>query len=236
MLLATVLTVFAAASLHNAMPALARDFSAANPGVEVRFDFDGSQVLETQLAQGAHADVFVSADARWMTKALDAKLVVNPALFAHNRLVVIASRDSPVRSLRDLARDGTKIVACAEAVPCGRYTRQTLHKMAADAAFGRAYAAAVTRNIVSLEANVEGVVAKIALGEADAGFVYATDAAAMRYGAARTLELPPADRASASYFIARTTVGDEPDAALRFVAFARSARGQAILARYAFER
>src|SRR5579862_7431409 len=92
----TTLTVFAAASLHQAFPELGKQFEASHPGINVRFGFNGSQILEAQLEQGAAADIFASADKRQMDKALQAQLVANPKPFASNELVLITAPSSKV--------------------------------------------------------------------------------------------------------------------------------------------
>ena len=138
-----MLTVFAAASLHAAFDELGKRFHAAHPGVQVRFNYDGSQVLELQLAQGAQADVFASADQRWMDMAKQQGLVGSAMPFATNAMVIVAGRDSGVRAPADLAHAGVTVLLCADAVPCGRYARDLLAKMDADPLFGSGISAAV---------------------------------------------------------------------------------------------
>jgi molybdate transport system substrate-binding protein len=228
----TVLTVFAAASLHAAFPELGTKFEAMHPGVTVRFDFNGSQILETQLAQGAQADVFASADQRWMDKAKADGLVSAQNPFASNSLVIIASTASPVQTAHDLSKPGLRIVLCADAVPCGRYARTTLTTMEAKT-FEKGFAKAVLSNVVSEEENVEAVVAKISLGEADAGIVYRSDAAKDTTHV-RVVEIPAGDQPVIVYPIAVATASASPNAAADFVAFVRSDQGQQILRHYGF--
>ena len=143
------------------------------------FNFAGSQQLATQLEQGATADVFASADERWMTYAAEKDLLAEPArLFAHNRLAVIVPATNPARigRLQDLARRGVKLVVAAEAVPVGAYTRQSLAKLAQAPDFPADFDRRVLANVVSQEENVKAVVTKVQLGEADAGVVYVSDA------------------------------------------------------------
>ncbi len=228
----TVLTVFAAASLHAAFPELGKQFEAAHPGVSVRFDFDGSQILEAQLAQGAQADVFASADKRWMDKATSDGLVGPSTQFATNALVIVAGSSSGVATPQDLTKPGLKLVLCADAVPCGRYAHQTLEKMDSEPAFGTGYAAAVTHNVVSQEQNVEDVLAKVNLGEADAGIVYRSDT--IGHTSVKVIDLPSQDQPAVVYPMASLKKSSSPDLATAFIAFVRSPRGQAILQKFGF--
>ena len=229
----SVLTVFAAASLHAAFPDLGKSFEATHPGVTVRFVFNGSQILEAQLAQGAQADVFASADQAWMDRATSDGLVSRSTPFATNSLVVIASMKSPVQTAHDLSNSGLRLLLCADAVPCGRYARTMLAKMDADHAFGKWFASSVMRNVVSEEENVESVVAKVSLGEADAGIVYRSDVAKAP-AQVRVVELPAADQPAIAYPIAVVKGGASPDVAADFVAFVRSAAAREILRRNGF--
>jgi len=174
----STLTVYAAASLTDAFRDLGRTLEAAHPGLTVRFNFAGSQQLALQIEQGAPADVFASADQRWMSYAAEKGLVAGEsAIFARNRLVAIVPRTNPARigGLPDLARRGTKVVVAAEAVPAGKYSREALEKLSTAPGFPPEYARRVLANVVSQEENVKAVVAKVQLGEADAGLVYRSD-------------------------------------------------------------
>ncbi len=223
------LTVFAAASLHNAFTDIAAKFEAAHPGVSVRLNFDGSQILETQIANGAPADVFASADQRSMSKATDAGLVNAPVAFARNSLVAILQFDLEIRSLRDLTHDNLKLAICAEEVPCGRYTRVALQKMSADPHFWPDYGKQVQRNVVTLEQNVEGVVQKVLLGEADAGFAYASDVVQASGIRMRSFPIPDEDQEVAAYPIAVVKRSGNAALAQAFVDYVLSSDGQASL-------
>ncbi len=233
-LIHAVLTVFAAASLHDALPAVGHSFEARHPGVSVRFEFNGSQLLAAQLRQGAPADVFASADERSMQAARADQLVDVPVVFAGNTLAVIASRASEVRALDDLTKPGLRVIMCAEQAPCGRYARASLSKLDADGRYGQHFSAAVMRNVVSLEENVEAVAAKVRLGEADAGFVYGSDAARIG-GAVRTIEIPQVGQTRIRYPIAVVRSTRLASLANAFVSFVRSATGRDIVRRFGFQ-
>ncbi len=234
---ATTLHVFAAASLADAFGDLARRLEQQRPGLAVRVDLGGSQALAMQIEQGASADVFASADDRWMDHVRDLGLLQGEsAIFARNRLVVIVPRANParIRRLQDLARAGVKLVLGADAVPVGRYARLALRNLARDPALGADFAEHALRNVVSEEENVKSVVGKVQLGEADAGIVYRSD---VTPGVAPDLEVidVPADAdVVASYPIARLKAGREPGAARAFVDLVLSSEGQQVLARHGF--
>ncbi len=226
------LTVFAAASLTDAFGELGRTFEQQHRGVTVRFSFAGSQQLASELEQGASADVFASADERWMTYAKDrGRIDGEPRIFARNRLVVIVPRTNPARiaALADLARRGTKVVMAAEAVPVGKYSREALQNLAGAPGFPAQYDRRVLANVVSQEENVKGVVAKVQLGEADAGVVYRSDVTPSVSRYVRVFEIPDAYNVIASYPIAIVKDAPNAEAARQFVDLVTSAAGQRAL-------
>lgn len=234
---AGTLTVFAAASLSRAFEELGGVFEHARPGIVVRFNFAGSQQLAVQLEHGARADLFASADERWMRYTEDRGLLAAPPrLFAHNRLIVIvpAGGSIPVRRLQDLARPGTKLVLAAEAVPAGRYSREVLARMEAAPGFPRGFARQVLANLVSEEENVRAVVAKIQLGEADAGMVYASDASGNAAARLTLLAIPDELNVLASYPIAPLRGARAPGLAKAFVELLLGIEGRRILERHGF--
>jgi molybdate transport system substrate-binding protein len=227
-------TVFAAASLTEAFGELGRRFEASHAGVRVRFNFAGTPQLALQIQQGARADLLASADERWMRVVRGKGLLRGEALlFARNRLVVILPRSNPgaIVRLADLARRGVKLVVAADAVPIGRYTQEVLQRLAATPGYGDAFATLVRANIVSYEDNVKGIVAKVALGEADAGVVYQSEAAGIARDRLRTLDIPEPANVSATYLLAELQGGSSPDLARAFVDLVLSATGQRLLAR-----
>ncbi|HUX49813.1 MAG TPA: molybdate ABC transporter substrate-binding protein [Spirochaetia bacterium] len=230
--------VYAAASLTQAFTVIGDEFMKRHPGTKVLLNFAGSQQLSQQLALGASADVFASADSNQMKRAEDHGRIGPgaPRIFAHNRLIVVVARNTsaPVRGLADLARRGLKIVLAAQPVPVGRYSRIFLDKAAADPAYGAAFRDGVTANIVSLEENVRAVLNKVILGEADAGIVYSSDLSAKSAAEVTTIPIPDALNTIASYPIAPVADSTNPRAAAAFVDLVLSAYGQKVLADYGF--
>jgi molybdate transport system substrate-binding protein len=232
---AEALRVYAAASLTDAFAEVATTFEKAHHGEAVALSFAGSQVLRTQIEQGAAADVFASADLSH-TEALQQQGLLQPSEpFAHNRVVVVLPADgSRVGDLRDLTRPGIKIVVAGSSVPIGRYTTEVLVRLSSGV-YGEGFGAGVRANVVSEETNVRAVLAKVGLGEADAGFVYTSDAASAS-GRVRTLEIPERFNVVAEYRIAVLTKSAAVAMARTFVSFVRGSQGQAILAKHGFLR
>jgi molybdate transport system substrate-binding protein len=231
---ARTLHVFAAASLTDAFTELGEEFEAANPGVSVAFNFAGSQALRTQIEEGAPADVFASANQIEMDLLVTGAHVAQgaPQIFLNNKLVVLLPEGNPavLQRLEDLASPGLKLVFAAEEVPVGEYTRQALEQM--NGQFGRDFKDKVLANVVSNEDNVRQVVAKIQLGEADAGIVYTSDAAAAPE--LPTMEIPAELNVIAEYPIAALTRSASPDLANAFIAYVLSEHGQAMLQKWGF--
>ncbi len=230
------LIVFAAASLTDAFLEMGRSFEASHPGVKVEFSFAGSQILRTQLEQGAVADVVAFADSNNMDQLVSANLVAKeaPQVFASNHMVVILPLTNPgnVHTLADLGRPGLKLVLADASVPAGNYARQILDRLSQDPAYGPGFSAKVIANVVSNETDVRQVVTKVELGEADAGIVYTSDATAAQD--LLTLAIPAEYNVVAKYPIAILTHSPNPALAASFVGYVSSPAGQAVLGKWGF--
>ena len=160
------LTVFAASSLTEVLTKLAAVFEADHPGIEVRLNFAASSTLARQIHSGGQADVLIVADHHSMESVTAAGEARNPRVVARSRMMLLVEPGNPkvIRSLAEVAQGDIVFVVCAPEVPCGRLAARLL-----------AHAGLGDLRPVSLEANVKAVVAKVTLGEADAGLVYATD-------------------------------------------------------------
>lgn len=229
--------VYAASSLTEPFNKIKADLEKANPGLKVTFSFGGSNTLRAQLEQGAKADVFASANQTEMDNALKSSLVTDKGtIFARNRLVVILPKNNPakVTKLQDLANPGLKFVTAQKDVPVGGYTLTALDKMSKDAAFTSDFSTRVQANFVSQESNVKQVVAKIQLGEADAGVCYLTDISAQVLPDLTTLSIPDQFNTLAAYPISSLKGASNTAAAQAFVAYVMGAPGQATLKSYNF--
>jgi molybdate transport system substrate-binding protein len=219
------LTVFAAASLTGAFEELGAAFAREHSDITLRpIVYDGSSTLATQIAEGANADVFASADAASMRSVTDF-LAGAPAVFAKNTLEIAVAPGNPhgIRSLADLAAAGLQVVLCAPQVPCGAAARTLLAK------------SGVSLTPVSEEQNVAAVMTKVRTGEADAGLVYVTDVLAAG-GAVDGIRPAGANSVVNVYPIAVLAGSDDPAGANAFVRWVRSSEGQAILHKYGFAK
>jgi molybdate transport system substrate-binding protein len=229
------LTVFAAASLTGSFGDIGKAFEAANPGVTVTFNFAGTQALATQLTQAAKADVFASANHTYMDNMVTANLVAAGYKdFVTNVLEVILPANNPdnVQTLQDLAKPGLKLVLEDKSVPAGAYSLQILANLSKDPTYDSDFSTKVLANVVSNETDVKEVVAKVQLGEADAGIVYITDAIAAP--TLKTIVIPSNFNVIAKYPIAALTNAPQPDLAAAFVAYVLSPDGQAIMQKWGF--
>jgi molybdate transport system substrate-binding protein len=203
-------TVYAASSLTEAFEELAPD---------ARFNFAGSDELATQIREGARADVYAAASPRYPDELRAEGLVERPRVFATNRLVLVTRPGADVDSVADLRPGGVKLVIAAEGVPVGDYTRAFLARLGERR---------VLDNLVSEEEDVKGVLGKVRLGEADAGFVYATDAYAAA-GEVRAVELPARAQEPIRYPVAIVRDARHRAAAERFVERLLGAEGRRAL-------
>jgi molybdate transport system substrate-binding protein len=205
-------TVFAAASLTEVFQDLAP---------EARFNFAGSDELALQIAEGAPADVYAAASPKYPDRLFAEELVEEPQIFATNALVLIVPADNPagIEGVADLGDQGVKVVVGAEGVPVGDYTRTVLQAMGESD---------VLENVVSNEDDVKAVVAKVAQGEADAGFVYVTDVGPVE-GEVQTISLPKEAQARVEYPIAVVSEAENPEAAQAFVDLVLSDEGREAL-------
>ena len=216
-------TVYAAQSLAGAFGELGKAFEAKHPGAKVSFNFAGSSTLVTQIAQGAPADVFASADQPNMDKLVrGGSIDGTPRVFTKNRLQIVVAKGNPkgIAGLAGLAGPGVTIVLCAENVPCGAYARQALEK------------AGVQVTPKSNESSVAGVIGRVQSGEADAGIVYVTDVKGN--DAVGGVDIPDEDNVVAAYPHAVVKGAPNAAGARAFLAFVESPEGQAVLERFGF--
>ena len=192
------------------------------------FNFAGTDTLTAQIEQGAPADVFAGASTKYGDELSGKGLIDTPQIFATNTLVLVVPAANPanITSLRDLTRSGVKLVIGDSSVPIGTYTRKVLGNL--DALYGAGYSTGVLKNVASEALDVTSILTSVSLGEADAGFVYVTDA---RSAGAKvtTIALPAAAQAVASYPIAVVGAAKNASVGQRFTTFVLGTQAQAIL-------
>ena len=214
-------TVLAAASLQKAFEEIEKTVEKDNPGLDVTFDFQGSQDLVASLAGGDSAAVLATANNSTMKTAADQKLVGSQTEFATNVLTLIVPKGNPKRITGlDSSLDGANLVICAPEVPCGEATKKL------------AEAQGITLKPVSEEQKVTDVRGKVESGEADAGIVYTTDAAAAKDKADK-IDIPDGGVVN-HYPIAQTAKPENPAGAQAFIDAVTGKAGQEILAKHGF--
>ncbi len=213
-------TVLAAASLTNVFPQI-------DPNA--KYTFGGSDALETDIEQGAPADVFAAASPKQPAALLAKGLVGKPVEFATNKLVLVVPKDNPanITSVNSITRPGVKLVICDATVPCGDYARNVFENLG--------ITKAAMKNVVSQTTDVTQTLAQVALGQADAGFVYITDAKAAN-GKVAVVPLPAKAKPDTQDFIAVVRATKNQAAARAFVATVLSPAGQAKLRAAGFGR
>ncbi|HET9085648.1 MAG TPA: molybdate ABC transporter substrate-binding protein [Candidatus Limnocylindrales bacterium] len=229
------LTVYGAASLAGVLDAAKAAFETANPGLKLMISTDSSAALEMKIEQGAPADVFLAADTTNPKKLVDRGFASGDAVeFAGNELAIIVPKgnSAKISTPADLARSGVKVIAAGDEVPITKYAKQLVANLAKVSGYPSDFAAAYDRNVASKEDNVKAVVAKVGLGEGDAGIVYATDAKASRD--VDTLAIPEGANVPVTYAGVVVKASPNTDAATAFLDWLTGPDGQAILKQSGF--
>jgi molybdate transport system substrate-binding protein len=231
------LTVFTAASLTGAFGEIGQLYKNET-NIEVAFNFDGSQALRTQIDNGAYADVFASANKKQMDAVKNGGLMNNSSIviFTRNKLALIIPKDNPadIGNLSDLAKPGLKIVMGTKDVPVGDYALQIISRLGNDSAYGPDYETKVLANVISQETNVNYVVTKVALGEADVGFAYVSDITEDMTGKLDRIDIPDEYNINASYPLGIMQESKYPAESQKFMNLAMSEEGKAVLKKYGF--
>jgi len=211
------LTIYAAASLTDV-------FRALDPAQ--KYSFAGSNALETQIRNGAPADLFASAAPLNAERLFGQGLVQKPVTFTSNRLALIVPNSNPagIKSVYDLRRKPAKLVIAGAAVPVGAYTRTVLRKMGLSS---------VLSKVVSQETDVRAVTSKVALGQADAGFVYVTDAKAVA-DRVKVIRIPAWAQPRVRYEIAVVSSSSNKAAAQAWIKMLLGPKGQNALKEFGF--
>jgi molybdate transport system substrate-binding protein len=229
----TTMQVYAAASLNQVFPKIATAFKKTHKNVNFVFNFAGTDALTSQIQLGAQPDVFAGASTKYGDILFNQGLIRPYKLFATNKLVMITPASNPagIKSLKDLTKSGTKIIIGTSTVPIGSYTRTVLTNL--NGVYGSTYSTQVLKNVVSQATDVTQVLNAVMLGEADAGFVYVTDA---KQGGAKvkTFSIIRSAQANPEYPIAPLRAAPHAKLAKQFVTFVRGPVAQKLLRRALF--
>lgn len=228
------LVVSAASSLKDALLEAGKEFERAHPGSRISFNFSGSSMLANQIEQGAPVDVFASADMAQIKRLSDKNLVEAPAMLAKNKLIVIVSKSSKFKidNLSDLSATGLRLIMAAKQIPVSAYTRQFLSKAGQSGAYASDYSQRVLANTVSEEPDVRMVAMKVALGEGDAGIVYASDVGSDIKDNIKTIGIPDQINVVAEYGLALIKNRPGQKTAKAFYDLLLSTKGTAILVKH----
>lgn len=228
------LTVFGAASLADALAIIEEEYESAVPGIDLVVATDSSTALRTQIEEGAPADVFLSADTGNPEALAAAGLAEDPVEYAGNSIALVVPLMNPagIQIPADLATAGVQIIAAGPEVPISGYVAEVVASLAALPGYPAGFADAYTANVVSEEDNVRAVIAKVELGEGDAGFVYQTDGLA----SAEVLDISIPEEANTHAIYAGCVIADSdhlPEAEA-FLDWLAGPDGQATLAEFGF--
>jgi len=229
----TRLTVLAASSLKNVLPEIGTLFTEEHAGVTLSFSFGGTGQLAAQIQQGAPADVFAGASTKYGDQLASAGLIDPYESFCTNRLVLVVPSSNPagITALLDLSTKPAKVVVGSESVPIGTYTRAVLENL--NGLFGPGYSEAVLGRVVSNEDSATSIITKVESGEADAGFVYVTDALAAG-PKVQSIPLPSEAQAVVIYPIAAVRASKNATKARQLVEFVLTAPAQQLLEQAGF--
>ncbi|MCF6177825.1 MAG: molybdate ABC transporter substrate-binding protein [Geopsychrobacter sp.] len=229
------LSIFAASSLTEALKLTVQAYQSIHPEDKILLHFAGSQTLATQIEQGAPADLFISANTAVMSRLNRAQLLENPQTLLRNSLIIALCSDLQPRpmAINDLARPGLLLAVGNPRVPVGRYTQNLFNALANDPQYGTRLVRRIKQNIVSQENRDKAIIAKLLLGEIDAGIVYRTDLTAPGARKLRAVELPAAHNPQAEYPLAK--VRGAQAATDIFINFLFSAQAREIFIRQGFQ-
>ena len=229
------LVIFAASSLRQPFEELADLYQQRFQRPRPLLLFAGSQVLRTQLQQGAPADIFASANQQVINLLEAERLIGTPRQFAENRLALVVDRQKQqLKKLSDLSTAGLLLAVGNQHVPIGRYTRDLWKNLAEDPDYGPELVREIQHNIISEETSVKAIAAKVQLGEVDAGIVYRSELNDRLLAQIEVIKLPEQHNPTARYPVAITRHSTQVANAERFIGLLLDAEGQQILGKYGF--
>jgi molybdenum ABC transporter molybdate-binding protein len=230
------MVAFVAANATDPFNEIIRTFQAQHPDVKLEATYAGTQVLRTQLEQGAKADLYLSADITHIEAVKKEGLIDEYIPVSRNHEIIVVPKDNPsgIHSLQDLSTKRVKLIIGTDTVPIGKYTRMIFAK--ADKQYGKQFSEGAMSHVVSLETDVKQVLQKVALGEAGAGVVYRTDVTASFADKVTIVEIPAALNVEAVNYIAVLRDAPNPELAQKLLDLMLAPEGQSIFAKYLYEK
>jgi molybdate transport system substrate-binding protein len=225
--------VYCTSALQNAMLEIANAFRARYKNATVITSFGGTAELRGHLEQGSPVDVFVVGDTANAGVLQRHSLLLAPRVIARGRVGVIARAGGPVATLADLARPGVRVLVGTPDSPIGRYTEQTLARMSRARQFGGSYVAKVRANVTAKETSSRGAVLRVAKGEADASFAYATDAEMSKIKIV-LVPIPDSLAVPVLFSAAATNASSAPELSAQFVAWLSDSFARVSFQRHGF--
>lgn len=194
------ITIFVASSLTDAVTDITEMLESSNEGTTIRINFAGSKTLRTQLENGAHADIFISANEKHYNELLEQNILVKGRKILTNEMVLVVSNEASemIKTLEDLKRPH-RLILGDKGVPVGDYSREIICGLGKK--YGDDYEETVLENLVSSESNVRRVLMKVVLGEGDAAIVYKTDITEDMIDKITVIDIPSEYNVTASYWI-----------------------------------
>ncbi len=229
------LTAFVAANFTDANDALVEEFEGRREGTQVESNYAGTQILFTQLQQGASGDIFLSADLDYAERARDEGLIESFSEVSQNEEVIIVPSGNPagVTGLEDLGTQPVELVIGVDTVPIGKYTRQIFEN--ANGGYGSDFSERVQERVVSEETNTREVAQKIALGEGEAAIVYRTDVTESIADQVEIVEIPEEYNVKAFNYAGVVSDASSPELAQEYLDFILTPESQEILRGFGYE-
>ncbi|GGH81462.1 molybdenum ABC transporter molybdate-binding protein [Pullulanibacillus pueri] len=224
-----------AANATDPMNTIIKNYERANPAIAIKASYAGTQIIQTQLEQGAPADIFLSANLSHIQTLQKEGYVKDFYKVSKNHEVIIVPKNNPaqIHNLQDLGKKQAKLIIGVDTVPIGQYTRQIINKASRD--YGPNFKKDVMGRVASTETNVKQILEKISMGNGDAGVVYLTDVTAQYKSKVKIIEIPEKYNVESINYIAVTTKGPHPKRAKAFLDYILSAKGQGVFADYHYD-
>lgn len=230
------ITVFSAAGLTESLTKIKEVYEQSHENVVVNLNFAGSQTLKTSLENGEKADIFISANLKYMDELKDKGFVNDYRIFMNNRLILVRNKNSAffAKDLKDLAEGGISIAVGDTSVPVGSYWEKTLDIAARDGVITASERDKIDENIKTREINVKDVMSKVLLGEVDFGVVYRSDITKVNEDKVEELELGVFSKVNVEYPMAILKDSEDKSAVKEFYDFLNSSEGKGIFREYRF--